>query len=52
MRTGGDPNVSDALTINGHPGFLYPCSKSGFIINNLIPSCNEYFLKVFFLVFD
>ncbi|XP_009129702.1 laccase-15 [Brassica rapa] len=28
MRTGGDPNVSDALTINGHPGFLYPCSKS------------------------
>ncbi|CAF1920600.1 hypothetical protein HID58_049350 [Brassica napus] len=26
--TGGDPNVSDALTINGHPGFLYPCSKS------------------------
>ncbi|KAL0889878.1 hypothetical protein Bca101_013861 [Brassica carinata] len=27
-RTGGDPNVSDALTINGHPGFLYPCSIS------------------------
>ncbi|CAE6227536.1 unnamed protein product [Arabidopsis arenosa] len=28
IRTGGAPNVSDALTINGHPGFLYPCSKS------------------------
>ncbi|XP_058188870.1 laccase-15-like [Rhododendron vialii] len=27
-RTGGDPNVSDALTINGQPGDLYPCSKS------------------------
>ena len=32
VRTGGAPNVSDALTINGHPGFLYPCSKSGFVI--------------------
>uniref|UniRef100_A0A5B7CBD4 Laccase n=1 Tax=Davidia involucrata TaxID=16924 RepID=A0A5B7CBD4_DAVIN len=29
LRTGGDPNVSDALTINGQPGDLYPCSKSG-----------------------
>ncbi|CAH2044834.1 unnamed protein product, partial [Thlaspi arvense] len=28
MRNGGEPNVSDALTINGHPGFLYPCSQS------------------------
>ncbi|XP_009151610.1 laccase-15 [Brassica rapa] len=28
IRTGADPNVSDALTINGHPGFLYPCSNS------------------------
>ncbi|XP_010521293.1 PREDICTED: laccase-15 [Tarenaya hassleriana] len=27
--TGGAPNDSDALTINGHPGFLYPCSDSG-----------------------
>ncbi|KAG5538910.1 hypothetical protein RHGRI_019453 [Rhododendron griersonianum] len=25
----GDPNVSDALTINGQPGALYPCSKLG-----------------------
>ncbi|KAH7835563.1 hypothetical protein Vadar_027366 [Vaccinium darrowii] len=27
-QTGGDPNISDALTINGQPGDLYPCSKS------------------------
>ncbi|KAJ9560678.1 hypothetical protein OSB04_005838 [Centaurea solstitialis] len=28
MRTGGDPNSSDALTINGQPGDLYPCSTA------------------------
>ncbi|XP_047306624.1 laccase-15-like [Impatiens glandulifera] len=27
--TGADPNVSDAFTINGQPGFLYPCSNLG-----------------------
>ncbi|TYI83076.1 hypothetical protein E1A91_D05G266000v1 [Gossypium mustelinum] len=27
--TGGDPNISDAFTINGQPGDLYPCSKQG-----------------------
>ncbi|KAI9177036.1 hypothetical protein LWI28_023099 [Acer negundo] len=27
-RTGADPNISDAYTINGQPGHLYPCSKS------------------------
>ncbi|XP_021750503.1 laccase-15-like [Chenopodium quinoa] len=26
--TGGSPNVSDAYTINGQPGDLYPCSKA------------------------
>ncbi|KAM7266738.1 hypothetical protein ACFE04_004635 [Oxalis oulophora] len=26
-RSGGDPIVSDAITINGHPGVLYPCSR-------------------------
>ncbi|KAF2599473.1 hypothetical protein F2Q68_00011928 [Brassica cretica] len=55
-RTGGDPNVSDALTINGHPGFLYPCSKSGFTFYNLIPfSIMSTFLIFFFfrfLIFD
>ncbi|XVE52169.1 hypothetical protein DITRI_Ditri02bG0100900 [Diplodiscus trichospermus] len=29
VRSGGDPNVSDANTINGQPGDLYPCSKPG-----------------------
>lgn len=28
ILTGGAPNVSDAFTINGQPGDLYPCSKS------------------------
>ncbi|PWA74381.1 laccase [Artemisia annua] len=28
MKTGGDPNTSDALTVNGQPGDLYPCSSS------------------------
>lgn len=28
-NTGGDPNISDAFTINGQPGDLYPCSKQG-----------------------
>ncbi|KAG6513303.1 hypothetical protein ZIOFF_023627 [Zingiber officinale] len=27
LRTGADPNVSDALTINGQPGDLYKCSR-------------------------
>ncbi|XVF29912.1 hypothetical protein REPUB_Repub16aG0011400 [Reevesia pubescens] len=26
-ESGGDPNISDAFTINGQPGDLYPCSK-------------------------
>nr|CAB3450231.1 unnamed protein product [Digitaria exilis] len=28
-RTGGDFNISDANTINGQPGDLFPCSKDG-----------------------
>ncbi|XP_048331095.2 laccase-15 [Ziziphus jujuba] len=27
VTTGGDPNASDAFTINGQPGALYDCSK-------------------------
>ncbi|XP_012085931.1 laccase-15 [Jatropha curcas] len=27
LQSGGDPNVSEAYTINGQPGDLYPCSK-------------------------
>ncbi|CAN0887947.1 Putative laccase-9 [Linum grandiflorum] len=29
LHSGGDPNASDAITINGQPGDLYPCSKLG-----------------------
>lgn len=29
VRNGGEPNVSDAHTINGQPGDLYPCSGPG-----------------------
>lgn len=32
LRTGGDPNISDAYTINGQPGDLYNCSKKGVFI--------------------
>ncbi|XP_044509972.1 laccase-15-like [Mangifera indica] len=28
LHSGTDPNISDAYTINGQPGDLYPCSKS------------------------
>lgn len=28
-QSGGNPDVSDAYLINGQPGDLYPCSKSG-----------------------
>nr|KYP59369.1 Laccase-15 [Cajanus cajan] len=28
LRTGGTPNNSDAITINGQPGDRFPCSKS------------------------
>ncbi|KAJ7968161.1 Laccase [Quillaja saponaria] len=27
-KTGGEPILSDAYTINGQPGYLYPCSKN------------------------
>ena len=27
LATGGDPNISNAFTINGQPGDLYDCSN-------------------------
>lgn len=33
LASGGAPNVSDAFTVNGQPGDLYPCSKSGMYKN-------------------
>uniref|UniRef100_A0A7N0R8F1 Laccase n=1 Tax=Kalanchoe fedtschenkoi TaxID=63787 RepID=A0A7N0R8F1_KALFE len=29
LERGGEPNISDAFTINGQPGDLYACSKPG-----------------------
>jgi laccase len=29
VLTGGAPNLSDAYTLNGQPGDLFPCSSSG-----------------------
>ncbi|KAL6315638.1 hypothetical protein AAG906_003742 [Vitis piasezkii] len=29
LATGADPNISDSFLINGQPGDLHPCSKSG-----------------------
>lgn len=29
MRTGDGPKISEAYTINGMPGPLYPCSNKG-----------------------
>jgi laccase len=30
LKVGGEPNVSDAFTINGLPGPLYNCSAKGY----------------------
>lgn len=29
IKTGGEPMLSDAYTINGQPGDFYPCSRQG-----------------------
>ncbi|KAK7380578.1 hypothetical protein VNO78_33092 [Psophocarpus tetragonolobus] len=43
IRTGGSPNTSDAFTINGYPGDLYPCSES-FKLN--VRYGKTYFLRI------
>ncbi|GAB4861039.1 hypothetical protein Ancab_036198 [Ancistrocladus abbreviatus] len=42
LASGGAPNVSDAYTINGQPGDLYPCSKAGTF--RLFAFCGETIL--------
>jgi len=54
FESGGAPNISDALTINGQPGDLFPCSMPGLhqclnfmklMINlNILYSTNWYIL--------
>ncbi|ONH90329.1 hypothetical protein PRUPE_8G046900 [Prunus persica] len=45
IRTGGPPNVSDAHTINGQPGDLYPCSKSE-TFKLLVDQNKTYLLRI------
>ena len=48
VQNGGGPQISDAFTINGQPGDLYPCSKSGQIS---LQFRGPIFLITFFLYY-
>lgn len=48
-RTGGGPNNSDAFTINGQPGDLYPCSASGNTCNSKKRPSKQNFIFNLFL---
>ncbi|KAF7127290.1 hypothetical protein RHSIM_Rhsim11G0092000 [Rhododendron simsii] len=45
LADGGEPNISDAFTINGQPGDLYNCSKPG-TFNLLVKYGKTYLLRV------
>ncbi|KAM4123392.1 hypothetical protein ACJW30_01G157400 [Castanea mollissima] len=45
LATGGDPNISDAFTINGQPGDLYNCS-SGTTYRLPVYSGKTYLLRI------
>ncbi|WVZ73660.1 hypothetical protein U9M48_021944 [Paspalum notatum var. saurae] len=45
QKTGGDVNISDANTINGQPGDLFPCSKHG-TFRMLVEHGKTYLLRV------
>ncbi|XP_058084408.1 laccase-15-like [Magnolia sinica] len=45
LQTGGGPNNSDAFTINGQPGALYPCSKSDIFREKVFPG-KTYLLRL------
>ncbi|ONI35886.1 hypothetical protein PRUPE_1G559300 [Prunus persica] len=49
--TGGEPILSDAYTINGKPGHLYPCSKSG-IFEMTVEHGKTYLLRIISAVMD
>ncbi|XP_043721945.1 laccase-14-like [Telopea speciosissima] len=42
---GGEPNTSDAHTINGQPGDLFPCSKAG-TFTTLVEKGKTYLLRI------
>ncbi|KOM55955.1 hypothetical protein LR48_Vigan10g184700 [Vigna angularis] len=45
IKTGGTPNTSDAITINGQPGDFFPCSKSETFKLN-VDHGKTYFLRI------
>ncbi|XP_010262708.1 PREDICTED: laccase-7-like [Nelumbo nucifera] len=45
LASGAPPNVSDAFTINGRPGDLYPCSRIGTYKLTVIPG-KTYLLRI------
>ncbi|PON45884.1 Laccase [Parasponia andersonii] len=45
LSTGGDPNISDAFTINGWPGNLYNCSSESIYTLNVTQG-KTYLLRV------
>eukprot|EP00249_Psilotum_nudum_P000779 c12900_g1_i1 orf=1-1143(-) len=45
LASGGGPPVSDAYTINGHPGPLYNCSTTDAFVLNLKPG-ETYLLRI------
>ncbi|XP_010937049.1 putative laccase-9 [Elaeis guineensis] len=45
LRTGADPQISDAYTVNGQPGDLYNCSKPG-TFKALVEYGKTYLLRV------
>ncbi|KAM1204121.1 hypothetical protein ACFX2J_019853 [Malus domestica] len=49
--TGGEPILSDAYTINGQPGHLYPCSKSG-TFEMSVKHGKTYLLRIISAVMD
>ncbi|KAF8364743.1 hypothetical protein HHK36_033280 [Tetracentron sinense] len=45
LENGGEPNLSDAFTINGQPGDLYSCSKPG-TFRMLVEHGKTYLLRM------
>ncbi|KAH9316130.1 hypothetical protein KI387_024757, partial [Taxus chinensis] len=45
IQYGGGPNVSEAYTINGFPGPLYPCSQKDTFIQKVVPG-KTYLLRL------
>ncbi|XWS68328.1 hypothetical protein CRYUN_Cryun04dG0080900 [Craigia yunnanensis] len=49
--TGGEPIISDAYTINGKPGYLYPCSKKG-TYKMMAEKGKRYLLQIISAIMD